>query len=301
MSNWFHEGEIEIQQRAGVRSIADRVAESIDDRIPPAAVPFLTAQHFALLGAARDDGLVIATTLAGAPGFLQPSDDETHLRINKGLLPHDPLADALNPGRSVGMQVIEPRTRRRMRLNGRIASHGADSIDIDLFEVYSNCPKYIQAREFTPVIRTVGLPAIGTSLTPGQQAQIAAADTFYIATLHAERGADISHRGGMPGFVSVDDNYKLSWPDYNGNNMFQTLGNLHVDPRAGLLFIDTDSGNLLHVSGRASVDWNEAHSSQFPGAQRMIDFEITHVVDRPETFPLSAKLIDYSQYNPRAV
>lgn len=299
MSIWFHEGEMEIQERAGVRPIAERVAESIDDRIPPAAVPFLAAQRFALLGAERDDGVVIATALAGAPGFLQPSDDETQLRILNGLLANDPLDDSLTPGRAVGMQAIEPRTRRRMRLNGRVASNANEAIDIELREVYSNCPKYIQAREFMSAHRTPGPANNGRTLNDTQQALIANADTFYIASLHPERGADISHRGGMPGFVHVAGPSGLSWPDYSGNNMFQTLGNLHVDPRAGLVFIDTDSGDMLHLSGRARVDWNEARASRFPGAQRMIDFAIEHVVERPATFPMSATLIGYSQYNPR--
>ena len=299
MSNWFHDGELEIQTRVGVRAIAERVAESIDDRIPPAVVPFLTAQRFVLLGAERDDGVVVATALAGEPGFLRPSDDEAHLQILERPLANDPLDPSLTPGRAVGMQAIEPRSRRRMRLNGRIASRDDSTVDIELLEVYQNCPKYIQAREFTVVEHTPGPARVADALEDAHRAVISNADTFYIATLHAERGADISHRGGMPGFVSVEGSSMLSWPDYSGNNMFQTLGNLHVDSRAGLLFIDTTSGDLLHVSGRARVDWDDARSSRFPGAQRMIYFDIDHVVHRPTTFPLAATLIDYSKHNPR--
>lgn len=298
MSIWFHDGEMEIQAQAGVRAIAERVAESIDDRIPPAAVPFLSGQRFALLGAESPAGVVFATLLAGPAGFLQTDEDETHLHILDGVLPNDPLADALTPGRPVGLQAIDPQSRRRMRLNGRVARFDGEVLDVALREVYANCPKYIQAREFSDADRTPTPARVGSALDAAQIAQLSVADTFYIATLHAERGADISHRGGMPGFVRVDGETKLSWPDYSGNNMFQTLGNLRIDPHAGLLFIDWSTGDMLHVSGRASVDWDASRSSEFPGAQRMIDFEIERVVERGSTFPMSATLIDYSQYNP---
>ncbi|HPF40518.1 MAG TPA: pyridoxamine 5'-phosphate oxidase family protein [Phycisphaerae bacterium] len=300
MATWFHDGELEIQQRAGTRQLADRVAESIDDRIPPAATPFLRSQPMLLLGAESAEGEVIATILAGAPGFLDPSDDESRLRIHRGLLPNDPLAESLTPGRPVGMQAIEHRLRRRMRLNGHVASSSGEVLEIALAEVYGNCPKYIQAREFVAADRSPGMARSGATLTAPQQTLVAESDTFYIASIHPERGADISHRGGMPGFVRVEDASRLSWPDYSGNNMFQTLGNLQVDDRAGLVFIAPDSGDILHVSGRCRVDWNMARAAQFPGAQRVIDFEIEHVFERPATFPMRGALVDYSQHNPPA-
>ncbi|MCA9254386.1 MAG: pyridoxamine 5'-phosphate oxidase family protein [Phycisphaerales bacterium] len=300
MATWFHDGELEVQQRAGTRQLADRVAESIDDRIPPAATPFLRSQRMLLLGAEHAEGHVVATILAGDPGFLDPSDDESRLRIHNGLLPNDPLAESLTPGRPVGMQAIEHRLRRRMRLNGHVASSGGEPLEIALAEVYGNCPKYIQARAFLPADRSPVAARSGAGLTALQQALIAESDTFYTASIHSERGADISHRGGMPGFVRVDGAARLSWPDYSGNNMFQTLGNLHVDNRAGLVFIAPDSGDILHVSGRSRVDWDADRAAQFPGAQRVIDFDVDVVIERPATFPMRATSVDYSQHNPPA-
>lgn len=300
MSGVFHRGEIEVQERAGVRRIADRVGDSLFDRIPPAAVPFLKAQPFVLLGAESCDGRVWATVIARAPDFLMPSDDETRIHIGCGLANDDPLTGSLTVNRAVGLLVIESRTRRRMRLNGRVTPATDDAIEIKLTEVYTNCPKYIQARAYEDAVgRIPGPSRAGDVLTENQRAMISRADTFYIASLHAERGADVSHRGGMPGFVSVTGNRRISWPDYAGNSMFQTLGNLQLDPRAGILMIDDDSGTLLHLSGRVSVDWDEDRSRAQPGAERMVDFDIERVIERPEAFPLTGRVIEYSQYNPK--
>jgi hypothetical protein len=80
------------------------------------------------------------------------------------------------------------------------------------------------------------------------------ADTFFLGTIHPTRGADASHRGGPPGFVRVDGD-GVWWPDYPGNGMFNSFGNLAVDSTAALLFLDFGSGRTLHLSGTAEVEW----------------------------------------------
>jgi hypothetical protein len=85
-------------------------------------------------------------------------------------------------------------------------------------------------------------------------ALITGADTFFLGTVHPTRGADASHRGVPPGFVRVEDG-QLWWPDYPGNNMFNSFGNLHVDKTAALLFVDFETGVSLHISGTAVVEW----------------------------------------------
>ena len=87
------------------------------------------------------------------------------------------------------------------------------------------------------------------ALSPKHAQLIANADTFFLGTIHPSRGADASHRGGPPGFVRVDGN-RLWWPDYPGNNMFNSFGNLAVDPSAALLFIDFDTGTALQFQAR---------------------------------------------------
>jgi len=124
------------------------------------------------------------------------------------------------------------------------------------------------------------------------------ADTFCIASDHPQSGADVSHRGGKPGFVRVVDDRHLAIPDYSGNNMFNTLGNIVANPRVGLLFIDSDSGRMLQLTGSARIDWNPARSSAIPGAERVVDFELNEAIDNPRGFALRYEFHEYSHFNP---
>src|SRR5262249_25058473 len=103
--------------------------------------------------------------------------------------------------------------------------------------------------------------------------------TFFIASTHPQGGADASHRGGEPGFVQVPDAHTLQWPDYVGNNLFQTLGNLSVNPRAGLLFVDFERGRTLQLTGQAELLWKPRQGSTAPETGRSIRFHIGRVVE----------------------
>jgi hypothetical protein len=109
---------------------------------------------------------------------------------------------------------------------------------------------------------------------------------------------DASHRGGNPGFVQVVNERRLVWPDYSGNSMFQTLGNLAVDPHAGLLFMDFAGGGTLQLTGRARLGWDTDGAMELPGAERLVQFEIDEVVELPGASPLRWRFIEHSPFNP---
>jgi predicted pyridoxine 5'-phosphate oxidase superfamily flavin-nucleotide-binding protein len=177
------------------------------------------------------------------------------------------------------VMAIDPATRRRMRLNGRLGREPGGALLLHAEQVYANCPKYIVPRaEIRLPAATAGSIGRRGRLTEAQRAWIRAADTFFIATVHPDRGADASHRGGPRGFVQVEGN-RLVWPDYAGNMMYNTLGNLAVHPRAGLLVPDFDRGALLQLTGRAAVDWDPAHAAAVPGAQRLVELVVEEVVE----------------------
>ena len=134
-------------------------------------------------------------------------------------------------------------------------------------------------------------------LSVEQRDWIAAADTFFIATHAKGLGADMSHRGGNPGFVALTS-HTLSWPDYIGNSMYMTLGNLELDPRAGLVFVDWNRGHTLHLTGRARVDWNQGRASTAPGAQRLVDFDVDQVIQLDRSSTLRWSFEKYSKFNP---
>jgi predicted pyridoxine 5'-phosphate oxidase superfamily flavin-nucleotide-binding protein len=292
-----HRGERAVQRRAG---FPDRPWGSAraGAAVPAAAATFLQQQRLVVIGAAAPDGAVWASPLAGAPGFVTAPDERTVV-ARREPVPGDPLAAVFDSEHDVGMLAIEPASRRRMRINGR-ARQVADQLVVRTEQVYANCPKYIQAREVEGLaVATARGVARSAALSPAQRAWVAAADTFFVATRAPDGlGADASHRGGRPGFVTVTEEGHLSWPDYVGNSMYMTLGNLELDPRAGLLFLDWERGRSLQLAGRASVDWDPGRAASVPGAQRVVDFEVDAVVQIDGAVPLRWTPPEYSRFNP---
>jgi hypothetical protein len=187
-----------------------------------------------------------------------------------------------------------------MRVNGRVERAGAP-IRVAVDEVFANCPKYIQRRDLRAA--GVGEPLsrvanAADALTVTQRQWIGRADTCFIASGHGGAGLDASHRGGAPGFVEVLDERHIAWPDYAGNSMFQTLGNLASDPRAGLVFADFATGAVLQLSGRARVEWDPERAARFAGAERVVEFEIDAVRETSGALPLRSNASEPSPFSP---
>jgi predicted pyridoxine 5'-phosphate oxidase superfamily flavin-nucleotide-binding protein len=292
----YHPGELAAQRRAGLVEQAQHSRLAIRTTLPPPAVQFLAEQSMIVVSAADDGGRMWATLLTGQAGFINASDERT-IDINARPMPGNPLALVLAQPAEVGSIAIEPGTRRRMRLNG-VSHPTPNGLRVRAEQVYANCPKYIQQR--TPQRATddrpTAPPVIGEVLTPSQQETIGRADTFFVATRSAAGACDVSHRGGNPGFVQVLSPDRLRWPDYVGNAMMMTLGNLQQDPAAGLLLIDWSSGTTLHLTGTAEVDWDPA--VPMPGARRAVDFHIERVVQIDNASPLTWSAPKYSRFNP---
>ncbi|MBO1419776.1 pyridoxamine 5'-phosphate oxidase family protein [Streptomyces sp. FH025] len=296
----YHPGERAAQARAGRTDRADHAGRSIRDTVPAVAARFLTERRMLVVGAAAPDGRVWATQLSGPAGFLQAPDERT-LTVAARPAEADPLAEALARPAHVGTIALDPAGRRRMRLNGRSAPDGRGGLAIHAEEVVANCPKYIQRR--TPLDRPDAGPprtvAGGSALSTGQRLFAATADTFFIATTGPDGSVDASHRGGLPGFLEAVAPDRLRWPEYSGNSMFMTLGNLELDPRAGLLLPDWESGGALLVTGEARTDWSEESRQAAPGAERMVELTVTGVLELADATPLTWTDPEYSPANPR--
>ena len=288
----FHAGERQAQQRLGVRDIEDWARKVVRPYLPEQHRDFHTALPF-LVAAARDgEGRPWATLLAGAEGFVTSPDPRT-LVIDARPVPGDALEGRLTAGADLGILGIEPATRRRNRVNGRIAKDDDGAVALAVDQTFGNCPQYVRERAWRRVEGAPsGTPARGKRLTAAQRERIAAADTFFVASGHRGAGEDpafgmdASHRGGDPGFVRELDDRHLVFPDYAGNNHCNTIGNLLVDPRAGLLFVDFAAGGLLQMTGRTRIDWDSAAVAGFPGARRLVHFEIEETVELPAALPL---------------
>lgn len=281
----FHEGERAVQSRVGVQErLAQIGPQVIRDFMPDQHRAFFEQLPFLIAGTVDAHGQPWASVLAQAPGFIS-SPDPRQLVVRARPLPGDPLLQTLADGAAIGLLGIEPQTRRRNRANGVVRKMGALGFSVELSQSFGNCPKYIQARE--PVYgedRGVAAPVMHESLQLDAAARriIASADTFFIATAYAgdsaqagrAAGVDVSHRGGKPGFVRLDEGDVLTVPDFSGNYFFNTLGNLVLNPRAGLLFIDFDNGDLLYLAVTAGIIWDGPELQSFAGAQRLMRFKV---------------------------
>ena len=292
----FHEGEQAVQARVGVQGrMAQLGPRVIRDFMPEQHREFFEQLPFVVVGTVDKTGQPWASVLAGPPGFLR-SPDERRLTVNAVPLPGDPLAQTLTEGAFIGLLGTEPHTRRRNRMNGVVAQAGPQGFSVVLSQSFGNCPKYIQARE--PVFVAVSSLKPVVHDAPGLDAQarklVAAADTLFIASAYQgdagtagrATGVDVSHRGGKPGFVRVDEDGTLTVPDFPGNFFFNTLGNIAVHPQAGLLFIDFESGDLLYLAVTASIVWEGQELRAFEGAQRLLRLKVTAMRRVQSSLPL---------------
>lgn len=296
MTTPYHPGELVAQRKAGLLAEAAHVAALINKEVPPVAAGFLAAQPMLVISAVDADGDIWATLLTGDPGFITISGPST-LHVADTPAPADPLVDTLAAPHLVGLIAIEPGTRRRVRMNGT-AYPAADGLRIELAQIYANCPKYIQKRVPVRTPVTPAEPQVSNQLTAADIEQVSATDTFFVATADLDGDADASHRGGNPGFLRALDSQHLQWPDYVGNSMFNTFGNLEINPRAGLLLPDWRSGTLLHLTGTARVDWEPSHAAVVPGAQRLVDFTVEKSVRIDNASPLRWSDPEFSRFNP---
>lgn len=258
-----------MQRRAGVEAEAGRLESMLDSSgLSQGAARFLASQRFAALTGRDHNGVLWVSPLAAPPGFLR--GQEGFLHVSASPRDGDPLHE-IPVGQQVGLIAIDFATRRRIRINGELVGADHASMTVRVDQSYGNCPKYIHRRAIDVASLTAPpskRPERTTLLGPSDQAMIATSDTFFLGTSHPTRGSDASHRGGPPGFVRVDSPDRLWWPDFPGNNMFNSYGNLAVDDKAALLFLDFDTGATLHVTGTAHVRWTTPGATGDDGAVR---------------------------------
>jgi hypothetical protein len=276
----FHAGELAVQRRAGVQAQAARLSRMLEPvELDGGIIGFLADRTFAAMTGRDGEGCLWISPLTGPPGFLRVAS-LTALEVSTSIPPGDPL-HGLDADQPVAVVVAEFATCRRVRLNGTLARASDDLLIIEVEQAYGNCPQYIQQR----VLASAPLSQAdadqvrhGRTLTSEDIDLIRAADTFFLGTTNPERGSDASHRGGQPGFVRVDGD-QLWWPDYPGNNLFNSFGNLAVNPEAALLFLDFATGRTLQLTGTAEIEWGEPGSPGDDGhTGRRARFTVGHFV-----------------------
>jgi hypothetical protein len=302
-NEFFHDGELTVQARAGVRDAARQIGRMMQDRLSAGAHAFIERQPMVLCASSDWQRNVWASMIQGMPGFLHIADEHTldivldPSRLDTG----DPLWTNIENDKRIGLLLIEFDSRRRVRINGTVSRNQSDTLTVTVETCYPNCPKYIQRRQTTGSWRT-GVPQAaqeGRMLTAELAHSLGLADTFFVASAHPGVGADVSHRGGNPGFIHVLDEATLRIPDYAGNNLFNTLGNFHTHPHAGILVPDFRSGQYIQLIGRPEIEWDQQHPQQTTGGTRRY-WRLHIEAWRQATLPmyLEWQLIDYSPHLP---
>nr|WP_042373719.1 pyridoxamine 5'-phosphate oxidase family protein [Streptacidiphilus neutrinimicus] len=286
----YHAGELAAQARVGDSARAEHLGRSIRSTVPAVAAAFLAERQFLVVGAADESGRIWATLLTGEPGFVSVPDERT-VAVSASPRPDDPLGGVLRgsaPTR-VGTIALEPATRRRMRVNG-VAEARPSGLVLHTEQVFSNCPKYIQKRRPVRHAPTTepGPARWSSALSAAEREFVATADTFFLASADADGHVDASHRGGLPGFVEVLSATRLRWREYAGNGAYMTLGNLELNPCAGIVLPDWRSGDALLLTGEARTDWQE----------RTVEFALSAAVRLPDALPMRWTEPEFSPANP---
>ena len=296
----FHQGEQQVQSRVGVRAQVERAGRNmIREQLPEQHRALFEVLPLLVVGSQASDGRLWASLLSGEPGFVR-SPTAKILRIQAQPLEGDPLTQQLSVGAPLGLLGIQLETRRRNRSNGRIVARDASSFSVQVEQSFGNCNQYIQAREpeFDRELLAAAHPprAEGSLISEQARQLLESTDTFFIATASAAAGSggdgegvDVSHRGGRPGFVRVQNDAtrtRLTVPDFSGNFIFNTLGNLEINPRAGIVCADFATGDVLQLTGKAHAIWDGPELEAFEGAERLLNFDVESGVFLARALPL---------------
>lgn len=306
MENVFHQGELEVQRLAGDEATAEKIGKrAIKKEIVSGAIPFIEQQKMVIVSSRDAEENLWASLLIGAEGFIQVANGN-EVKLNRKMIRStvsDIFYQNIQMNREIGILFIEHATRRRFRVNGK-AILTNDELQINVLEAYGNCPKYLKRSIFSIPENIGSLSPIiseGKELGQSEKEWIRKADTFYLATQSLEGKADASHRGGNSGFIEILADGTLKIPDYPGNFMYNSLGNIHVNPNAGLTFVNFEKGEVLQLSGKGKIHFNQTSENDLQktgGTGRFWLFKTEQWIRTNNHHEVEWSHVDYSPFNP---
>lgn len=275
----FHAGEAQIQAESGIDTAAYDlgVDQSFQPELNNSEVKFVGKRTFSVAASIDGQSRPWASPLIGAAGELFVVEDLTTVRVAPRRIEGDPLFDNLSARDSMGVLYFNPAIRRRAKSLGKGTVESDGSITYRMHRMFGLCPKYIFKRDHEIAdsdTRSGGAPTISAHVNDRDQTQLEATDTVFLASRSQAHGTDPTHRGGPPGFITVVDRDTIEMPEFIGNGMFQTLGNLVLDDRIGFMTLDFATGRLLQLTGRGSV-----HAASASGVQtsRVLRIQIDEI------------------------
>ena len=305
MTEVYHSGEREIQDIVGEAAIAARNGVVIKDTVIAGAINFIEKQPMAIVGSQNNEGEIWTSLLIGKFGFAKVPNPNTIVfdRNSVSSNPADLFYTNIQQHNQIGSLFIEFDRRRRFRINGTCQWQGSQ-IEVKVNEAYPNCPKYIQRRiALLPeyINKVASTTVEGTELSADGISWIRNADTFFVGSSSKDGRLDVSHRGGNPNFIEVMSNGALKIPDYSGNSLYNTLGNILQNPNVGLLFIDFEKGHTLQLTGKAGLLFDQKAEVDFiktKGTGRFWIFNTSRYIHTLNHHHVDWRFLDYSPFNP---
>ena len=241
MALQYHAGQIEVQEEANTRPAAEMLAHWIG----PVGL-FASVADMIVLATSQETGELQFAAVSGAAPLVDVVGDSA-IRLPHLELPYD--AD----GGLAGGIAISLAQLRRARLNGRLwLDEGGWTLEAE--EAFTNCRKYLApsvAVSETPHAGPVSRQRI--SISDSWLREVAGrAETSFLASISPDGQPDVSHRGGLPGFLGMDAGTgRLRWDEYVGDGMLKSAGNVRATGVASILVLDLDSGDAAELRGRA--------------------------------------------------
>lgn len=305
MKDIFHSGEREVQRMTGEVIMANSNGRAINNVIVAGAINFIEKQPMAVVSSIDSLGNVWASLLVGDFGFVKVEKSRT-LIFHRDLISSDQndiFYNNIIQNHKIGSLFIELSTRRRFRING-ITSIDGENIEMNIEEAYPNCPKYIQRRVISLPDHFEKLSSEhteGDQLGNEQKDWIMKTDTFFVASSSQGGKMDVSHRGGNPGFIEILENNTLKIPDFQGNSMYNTLGNFVQNPTSGILLVNFEKGSALQLTGKAELLFNQESRDDIEkttGTGRYWLFKTDKWIYTENHHNVDWELLDYSPFNP---
>ena len=240
----YHEGQRTVQREANSVLCADKLASWVGP-----VVEFATIADLIVMASLGADGFRVAA-LSGPAPLVRAREEAGDIQVGfpAALGAHLPI------GAAVGGIVINPATARRSRIAGFLAGDG-DELTVRCRVGFTNCRKYM-----TPTVSSGNSIHVGpverrpiTLNDPWAVTVLASAETAFLVTATPDGVADVSHRGGQPGFLRYQpDSMTLEWTEYLGDGMFVSTGNLRNSGRFALLVLEFATGDALRLDGEAA-------------------------------------------------
>ncbi|EME48939.1 hypothetical protein DOTSEDRAFT_19432 [Dothistroma septosporum NZE10] len=244
---------------------------------------------------------------------------------------HDPVVEELfgkeatgavvreeGKGRMVSGLTIDLETRKRTKMFGRMIAGALmkkddevtgteeSSVEAQLVlkieQSLGNCPKYLNKKQIAMATANPKLEHESKRLSKDAAALLGKADMFFVSSAQHDQDMDTNHRGGPPGFLRLASNEEpgavLCWPEYSGNRLYQTLGNLQVNPVAGLCVPDFETGDMLYVTGTTETLFGKNAAACLPRSNLCVKLTLIDARFVRQALPFRGVLGDSSPYNP---